>query len=63
MKLWVVKIGTSILRGDDSTSTERVIKNLCHNIHNFMSHGNKVVLVTSGAVGLGCKKLSLKKKA
>ena len=62
MKLWVVKIGTSILRGDDSTSTERVIKNLCHNIHNFMSYGNKVVLVTSGAVGLGCKKLSLKKR-
>ena len=59
MKLWVIKIGTSILRGSDSISTEDVIKNLCLHINRFISKGNKVVLVTSGAVGLGCIKLSL----
>ena len=59
MKLWVIKIGTSILRGNKNTSTENVIKVLCKYTNNFILKGNKVVLVTSGAVGLGCQKLSL----
>ena len=58
MKVWVVKIGTSIIRGSDKNSTEKVIRSLCKSISNFTSKGNKVVIVTSGAVGLGCKKLS-----
>ena len=62
MKLWVIKIGTSILRGNEKTSTEKVIKTFCESINNFILKGNKVVLVTSGAVGLGCKKLSLKER-
>ena len=60
MKTWVVKIGTSILRGTDEKSTEEVIAILCKSLTNFTLKGNKVVLVTSGAVGLGCKKLNLK---
>ena len=60
MELWVIKIGTSIIRGTVNVSTEDVIKKLCDHVHNFISRGNKVILVTSGAVGLGCKKLSLK---
>ncbi len=59
MKTWVVKIGTSILRGTDEKSTEEVIESLCKSLTNFILKGNKVVLVTSGAVGLGCKKLNL----
>ena len=62
MKLWVIKIGTSILRGSNKISTEDVIRILSKYINNFISKGNKVVLVTSGAVGLGCKKLNLKKR-
>ena len=60
MKTWVIKIGTSILRGTDKISTEEVIENLCKSFTNFLLKGNKIVLVTSGAVGLGCKKLNLK---
>ena len=62
MELWVIKIGTSIIRGSENISTEDVIKKLCKHISNFISKGNKVVLVTSGAVGLGCKKLSLNQR-
>ena len=62
MKLWVIKIGTSLLRGSDEFSTEMVIHRLCNYISNFVSKGNKVVLVTSGAVGLGSKKLNLDKR-
>ena len=62
MKLWVIKIGTSLLRGSDDFSTEETIQRLCKHISNFSSKGNKVVLVTSGAVGLGCKKLNLNQR-
>ena len=62
MELFVLKIGTSILRGSKENPTERVIKGLCKTISNFVSKGNKVVIVSSGAVGLGCKKLSLKQR-
>ena len=62
MKIWVIKIGTSILRGTDKISTESVIKNLCRCLNTFINNGNKVVLVTSGAVGLGCQKLNLNRR-
>ena len=62
MKTWVIKIGTSILRGTNEKSTEQIIEILCESLTNFISKGNKVVLVTSGAVGLGCKKLNLSKR-
>ena len=59
MKIWVIKIGTSILRGNTEKSTLEFIRNLTKIISNFISKDNKVVLVTSGAVGLGCMKLKL----
>ena len=52
MKTWVVKIGTSILRGNEVQSTEQVIESLCKSLTSFILKGNKVILVTSGAVGL-----------
>ena len=60
MKIWVIKIGTSILRGTGETSTEEVIENLSRSFTSFLSEGNKLILVTSGAVGLGCQKLNIK---
>ena len=51
MKTWVIKIGTSILRGTEETSTEEVIENLSRSFTSFLSKGNKLILVTSGAVG------------
>ena len=49
MKTWVIKIGTSILRGTEQTSTEEVIETLSRSFINFLSKGNKLILVTSGA--------------
>ena len=60
MKTWVIKIGTSILRGTEETSTEEVIENISRTFTSFLSKGNKIILVTSGAVGLGCQKLNIK---
>jgi len=54
MKTWVITIGTSILRGTEETSTEEVIETLSRSFTSFLLKGNKLILVTSGAVGLGC---------
>ena len=55
MTLWVVKIGTSLLRGETAT----MIDGYARCFAGAMDRGDQVVLVTSGAVGLGCQKLAL----
>ena len=55
MTLWVVKIGTSLLRGETTTTIDGYACCLA----GAMARGDQVVLVTSGAVGLGCQKLAL----
>jgi len=56
--LWVVKLGTSLLRGD----TAAVIEGYGAAIAAAMERGDQVVLVTSGAVGLGCQRLQLPRR-
>ena len=53
MTLWVVKIGTSLLRGETAATIEGYARCFAA----AMARGDQVVLVTSGAVGLGCQKL------
>lgn len=55
MTLWVVKIGTSLLRGETATTIDGYARCFA----GAMDRGDQVVLVTSGAVGLGCQKLAL----
>ena len=62
MTLWVVKIGTSLLRGDENKSTLDVINSICSSISQCKLTGDHVVLVTSGAVGLGCKQMGFKER-
>ena len=60
MTLWVVKIGTSLLRGNKNQTTAEIIDSYSRCITISKSRGNKVILVTSGAVGLGCNRLGMK---
>ena len=53
----VVKVGTSVLRGAGGRSTEQVIGDLAATLCELWSRHEPVVLVTSGAVGLGCTAL------
>ena len=55
MTLWVVKIGTSLLRGETATTIDGYARCFA----GAMNRGDQVVLVTSGAVGSGCQKLAL----
>ena len=59
MTLRVVKVGTSLLRGDDGDSTSAVIHRLTDALAASLKAGDRTVLVSSGAVGLGCRRLGL----
>ena len=62
MTTWVIKIGTSLLRGNDKYTTFDIIKNYCLYISRAQKNGDKVILVSSGAVGLGCNRLGIKNR-
>ena len=55
----VIKVGTSLLRGSDQRDTAAVIADLAMALSARQRLGEQLVLVTSGAVGLGCVALSL----
>ena len=59
MTLRVVKVGTSLLRGQHGSTTTDVIANLTSSLAASLSRGDRAVLVSSGAVGLGCSRLGL----
>jgi len=58
----VIKVGTSLLRGDERRSTEQVIADLAASLAGLWQRGEPVALVTSGAVGLGCRALGQRQR-
>ncbi len=55
----VIKVGTSLLRGQSDRSTSAVIMDLAASLARAQRAGERIALVTSGAVGLGCTALGL----
>ena len=60
--LRVIKLGTSLLRGDLERPTAAVIADIAASLARSRRAGDSAVLVTSGAVGLGCEALQLAKR-
>lgn len=60
VKRIVVKLGTNVLRNENGDVALSRIYSYIESICKLVKSGKEVVLVTSGAVGLGKKKLSLK---
>lgn len=58
----VIKVGTSLLRGSGDRSTGAVITDLAASLARCRHRGEGIVLVTSGAVGLGCTALALERR-
>jgi glutamate 5-kinase len=58
----VIKVGTSLLRGQAGRSTAAVIADLAASLSGLWQRGEPVALVTSGAVGLGCQALGLQER-
>lgn len=58
----VVKVGTSTLTYDNGNINLTRIEKLTRVLSDLMNSGKEVILVTSGAVGVGVNKLKLKEK-
>ncbi len=55
----VIKLGTNVLRGDDGYVSLPRIFSFIEDISNLVRNGKEVIVITSGAVGLGKKRLGL----
>lgn len=58
----VIKVGTSTLTYSNGKMNIRHVEQLCKVISDLKNAGNEVVLVTSGAIGMGVSKLGLKER-
>ena len=58
----VIKIGTSTLTHSTGLINIRKVVSLCKIISDLKNAGHDVILVTSGAIGMGTGKLQLKSK-
>lgn len=58
----VIKVGTSSLTYDNGKINLRRIDKLCKVLSDLQNSGKEIVLVSSGAVGVGVGKLGLKKR-
>lgn len=56
----VVKVGTSTLTHSTGNLNIRRVESLCRVLSDIKNAGHEIILVTSGAVGMGVGKLSLK---
>ncbi len=62
LKRLVVKLGTGILTSGIGCLDEEVIRNICKQIADLRKQGITVILVSSGAVGLGMGRLGISKR-
>ena len=56
----VVKVGTSTLAYPTGHMNIRRVEELCKTLSDLKNAGHEVILVSSGAIGMGVGKLSLK---
>lgn len=55
----VIKLGTNVLRGEDGHVSLPRVFSFIEDISNLVHDGKEVIVITSGAVGLGKKRLGL----
>lgn len=59
VKRIVIKLGTNVLRGDDGHVSLPRVFSFIEDIASLVNSGKEVIVITSGAVGLGKKRLGL----
>ncbi|NDA21991.1 MAG: glutamate 5-kinase [Proteobacteria bacterium] len=62
-KTVVVKIGSSLLIDEDKKIRDKWLINFAKDIQNLQKLKKNIIIVSSGAIALGCKKLKLNKKS
>ncbi len=61
-KTIVIKIGSSLLINDNKIIREKWLTNFAKDIKNLQTENKNIIIVSSGAIALGCKKLKLNKR-
>ena len=61
-KIIVIKIGSSLLIDDNKKIRKKWLSEFSKDIQELLKQNKKIVIVSSGAIAMGCKKLNLIKK-
>ena len=61
-KIIVIKIGSSLLVDDDNKIRKKWLSEFAKDIRELIKESRKIIIVSSGAIALGCKKLNIAKK-
>ena len=61
-KTVVIKIGSSLLIDNNKIIREKWLSEFAKDIKNLQNLKKNLIIVSSGAIALGCKKLKLNKK-
>ena len=61
-KTIVIKIGSSLLINDKKTIRKKWLSEFAKDVKDLLNEKKNVIIVSSGAIALGCKKLNLNKK-
>ena len=61
-KIIVIKIGSSLLIDDTKKIRKKWLFEFSKDIKHLLNQNKKVIIVSSGAIAMGCKKLNLSKK-
>jgi glutamate 5-kinase len=61
-KIIVIKIGSSLLIDDNKKIRKKWLSEFAKDIQELIKQNKKVIIVSSGAIAMGCKKLNLNKK-
>ena len=61
-KIIVIKIGSSLLIDDKKKIRKKWLTEFSKDIQGLIKQNKKVIIVSSGAIAMGCKKLNLSKK-
>ena len=61
-KIIVIKIGSSLLIDEKKRIRKKWLSEFAKDIQMLIKQDKKVIIVSSGAIAMGCKKLDLSKK-
>jgi len=61
-KIIIIKIGSSLLMDDKKKIRNKWLFEFSKDIKNLLNQNKKIIIVSSGAIAMGCKKLNLSKK-
>ena len=62
-KTIIIKIGSSLIVDDKKTIRKKWLLEFAKDIQSLNKKNKNIIIVSSGAIALGCKKLNIKKKS